>query len=365
MKESNLRVRTENRSEVEITKSRKELVFIWVVGLGMLTLVYLFLFVFVSNFQSDNLVIWGIKIGFALIFTGVLGFILFIQTRNAQAKVKQIYTGIVKNKKTEISKSRHVNTSRQSSHETFSILLEDKWFVVPSSIFDAVFAEDEIELVCVYKNHAQEFNLLNRPTDNFKRATFRTTESQPQFEKRRSQAKYRSESISPVLIRYSEEDRKKIRVAFFKSLFFRGILGIALMVFIFFFAFLFILLGLRPNSELMVYYFYGLLLLLVVLYGFLNRKTVRLYKDLSSNEKIESSEIVLDKMQSNHMKPSPNSAVTSGYNSNGSFFYYVKTTNNWVEISKFQYDKVASGDEIRIYQTQFAHLVLKSSLLDE
>lgn len=323
-------------SPQEKRKLIRQLILLWLIAIGMAVGVTYFFFFFRVDVNSEMNIPLTI---FSVFFFGILAFIVYSHTRNAFATTKTVFSGVVLEKKTMASAAK--NTSLQ---ERFSVNLSGKWFGVEFQFFRAMQVGEEYQIHCLREDHVFDIRKISGVSLKNK--------------KRFSSQSYGS---TPVRERISEEQKKVVKAVFWKAILWRTVVGgiVAYISFYIIFVFALILFG-TNGVDILTTIFYGTIGLVGAVFLLINRKTFRLYRDLISNEVVLVDEVVIDKIQSTHRKPSPNSIVTTrkNYDMDDLRFQYIQTENYWIPVTKTQFDKIESGATITLEVAPHSKIIL-------
>lgn len=161
---------------------------------------------------------------------------------------------------------------------------------------------------------------------------------------------------------YLDKDEKAIvRGKLMKLLFWRGLVwgGIAYVLYYVFFLVIFMAL---PKDLLKDYVYvpvYLPLAICLVVYLILNRKTYRVFKDLSEGKKLISTKIITDVIENNKPMAGKNIVITSGRS--GVYHYVTTHDKSFYSISSEMAANLKGGAKIMVHESLYSKIVLKVS----
>lgn len=349
MLKGELPYRTENLSKAEKSKLLKRF---WLV-LAVAILMSGFIVFLISFFQKDGSFGY-VPIIFEIFFFGILLFIVIVHGLNAFQVTKKIYTGIITDKYAQSTKFR--NSSQQITHY---IQLDDVEFSIDQFLYDKCHKGDKVELHVLGKGRIFEVAPLEKAIQTPLRENYRNAVTEEtQTERKRNHIREGGVFYPDTESLMTADELKTIRQRLVKAVVFRTVLG-AFAAYIVFMIILFFLLFTKNILENITNLYWPLVILVVLLFLWLNRKTYRLLRDLMEKKVIFEAETVLDLERSNMPKPSQHSIVTyQGYTYRSDLFFYIKTEKHWTEISQELYEMLQAGDKVYFKLSKNARIVL-------
>lgn len=312
-------------------KLRRDVFVVWGVALLMMSF-FIYFFWFFGGISTSMRVPLLI---FSVFFLGILAFIVFSHTRNAFQTEKTVYTGILEEKITEAARGK--NSQMQ---EYYYFQVSGRRFGVSMNFFLRFHVGMKISVHCIRGN-----------------AVFSVTSDEK--EPRQTTSNPSAFPDAGRIETMSESDRKTMFNAFLKALLFRGLLGGIGFRIIYSILLLAIIILSWGDSFLFQLYYYCAIILCVLSWTLLNRKTFRLFLDWQGKEIRVWEETILDKMESTHFKPGPQSIVTTRYQRNGeNTYFYIQTERFWLRVDRSIFEAKKTGERIYVSGSPRQKLVL-------
>lgn len=295
---------------------------------------------FYMLFLSDSARSLGFPVYmFAFFFFGILAFILFIRFRAAFQQVKNVYSGIITDKREHTMTTRH-----DLGQTTYTVQLDDRTFPIDQALYNQVHRGDLVELHCLKGNLVFKVNIL-QPAKAVSSSFSSDHSNEESTVKRPPEPTISNRSILIRLL--------------LRACLFRVVIGGIIAYFLLFGLNMVVLITLDDMEQLLFWIdtiFYGTIFLLMLL----NIRTVRLLLDLITQKTRTKIETIVDMQSGNLPKPSKNTVSTyQGYYYRNDLFYYVQTEKHWLEISGTLYESLQTGNSLLLTCGYFSGEVLQ------
>lgn len=322
--------REERLSDGEKRRLRFRAVFVALFGIAIGSLTVYMLF-FNRSFGSLGFPVYL----FAFFFFGILAFILFVHIRNAFQQSKNVYTGIITDKR------EHTMTTRKDiGQTTYSVLLDDRSFSVDLALYNKIHRGDKVELYCLKGTIVFEATILN------------TASEQP----------VKSHTAEPGVTNEADGITVSDRHILFKALSKTIVLHVLVYgIIAFFLIFVLNLLAVVfvKDTSMLPWLIRGVFYGVILLWVLMNVSTFRLLLDVFTRKTSEKIETVRDMQSGNLPKPSRNSVRTyQGFYYRNDLFYYVQTDEHWLEISSELYHQLQTGERLLLTCGYYSGTVL-------
>ncbi len=335
---THLPFKTERLSNQESQLLRRKMLGVWFFGAIIGIAAGYFIFRTLGKFSGMDVPL----IIFLVFFYAIIAFIIFVHTRNAFQTQKRIYAGNITDKKAEASSQ----TRNSTAHEDYYIALDGSWFRVELNHFQQVHVGDKVEICTLGKSQVFKIDVVQKEVPHFEPVIQSQTNLDAVLSGLTEQLTYSEKSVLKSHLR--------------KAIFYRLILG-------FFGAWLIYLIlntlavvFSLERSEGLAYFVYVHYLIIVLLFGaylFLNKRTWLLILDLRSGKKEIITETIIDLVQSDHIKPGPNSMITIT-NTSHYKYYYIQTENFWLQANEETFHAASAGKNLLIQRSINTHEVL-------
>ncbi len=155
------------------------------------------------------------------------------------------------------------------------------------------------------------------------------------------------------------EEKVFVRGKLMKLLFWRGLVwgGIAYVLYYFFFLIIFMALPKNLLTDYMYFTKYLPLAISLIIYLGLNRKTYKVFKDLSEGKKLISPKIITDVIENNKPMAGKNIVITSGRS--GVYHYVTTHDKSFYSISSEMAANLKGGAKIMVHESLYSKIVLK------
>ena len=340
MNEQRLPLSEQEKTELKTTRN----------GSAFVAVLMFLIIVAVAYFALDMMdgAFFWIFLFFILFFLLVLGIIVYTHVSNSNQREKIVFTGKVTDKKTDTSRMRG-----SSLEEYYAVQLDNQdWFTVGQPQFDKLHNGDNVSLHCLRSRYVFRVEVIAAAEEERIHIHHRRVHDQQQ----RNAVSYSSSSSSSL----TKEEKDTLRSAFFRAAFLRGVAGF-IGCYVLYYVVVIVGMLLIPEKyySFISVLIYGAYFISIGLFVLMNRKTIRLLRDLNSEQKVVAEEVLVDKIRSNTLKPGPHSVMTTqNYGPDTVFFYYFQTKNSWLRVEKETFERFETGDTIRIVASKRAKLFL-------
>ncbi len=333
---------------VELSKEEKaelfnNMVVMWIVGVLMVAFITFLVFGTGDGSFEVPMPLWI----FAFLFYALLAYIIYAHTKNAGRKTKTVITGIITQKITIAPKINRIATTRQ----TFKICLFDTWFIVQQPIYAKVNIGDKVDLHCLDKNVVLKAEVLSTADEAILQAM------KPYL----AQKDRKENTLSLLdLMLFTPDDHKIIREKLLYALIYKVGRGILISVTCFFLILLFVLLSFGSADRVVFQVIsYSLIVVLVIIFLYLNIPTWKLFRDILYAQKYKVVEEVIDKVFSTNKLTGPHSVeIVNGDHSKFPRNHYLQTASFWLPVSESDYQTPNVGDLVEVTLAKHSKTIL-------
>lgn len=286
------------------------------------------------NFMFPESFIIGIFFSFFFLFVG--GFIVYGNIQKLLATEKEVLTGYITDKRVQHSKIRKSN----NNHELYYIRLGNEEITVEATYYHQVAKGDKVMIERTPKSN-QIFNieLLGNNSKNDL-----------------SEVKKWNISTPDRTISQSQNDKKVLRKKLFNLVLWRCI-GIGLVSsFIYFFSALILILVVPKDTLPTFAYFYLPLISSLGIWIVVNIKTAKVFLDLLSDEKLQTTQTLKDVVRSNKEMTHIHTTITSSRIEK--YMYLITEQNHFIPISNSIGYTLKKGDKITLFLSLNAKIIL-------
>lgn len=277
---------------------------------------------------------------FDVFFVSILAFIVVKKYQATKRNQKSVLEGILTKKITEATRGRNSNLN-----ESYYVVVGNRRFSLQFNHFNTLHRGHLVQLHLVADQIFKVVDLGN-PTP--------------------SQKKLSPIEFANYELEMSAEDKQFVlsklgRLALYRTIF--GGIGAYVFYWILIIVLILISSAVDSNVKQFVTFFRVIqVFMLVVFIGF-NLKTIRMLIDYVKGVKRIVVEPVIDAIESNHMKSSLNSVISTNTSDPwDQIYYYLQSENHWIQIDESMYREVISDQFIEIEMAKSSRLVLNVQL---
>lgn len=276
---------------------------------------------------------------FDVFFVSILVYIVAKQYQATKCDQKTVLEGILTTKLTEASRGRNSNLN-----ESYYVVVGNRRFSLQFNHFNTLHRGHLVQLQLVAD---QVFNVVDLGNPN------------------PSPKKLSPYEIENYELEMSAEDKQVVLSKLGRLVWLRTILGGIGAYVVYWLLFIGLIFGWSAfDSDVKQFVTFVKIiqvLMLLVFIGF-NVKTIRMLRDYLKGVKRIVVEPVIDAIESNHLKSSLNSMISTNTSDPwDQIYYYLQSENHWIQVDESMYREVISDQFIEIELAKYSGLVLNIS----